>query len=46
LNPAVPELLRKGARLGTVAVSPPPTVEVGEFGDVHFICVGTPQKKG
>ena len=26
--------------------SPPPTRRPAEFGDVHFVCVGTPQKHG
>ncbi|MFI2214181.1 UDP-glucose dehydrogenase family protein [Streptomyces sp. NPDC020141] len=44
-EPGLPELLAKALdsgrlRFGTDAE------EAGEFGDVHFVCVGTPQRQG
>jgi UDPglucose 6-dehydrogenase len=44
-EPGLPELLRKGLASGRLRFTTSYR-EVGEFGDVHFICVGTPQKKG
>ena len=45
-EPGLPELLRKHAGRPAGCGSPPPTRRSAEFGDVHFVCVGTPQKKG
>jgi UDPglucose 6-dehydrogenase len=44
-EPGLPELLRKGLESGRLRFTTS-YAEIGEFGDVHFICVGTPQKKG
>ena len=44
-EPGLPELLRKNLDTGRLRFTTS-FQEAGEFGDVHFICVGTPQKKG
>jgi len=44
-EPGLPELLRKGLDSGRLRFTTS-YEEVGAFGDVHFTCVGTPQKKG
>ena len=44
-EPGLPELLRKNLDSGRLRFTTS-FQEVGEFGDVHFVCVGTPQKKG
>ncbi|WP_181312394.1 UDP-glucose dehydrogenase family protein [Nocardioides campestrisoli] len=44
-EPGLPELLRKALDSGHLSFSTD-LAEAGEFGDVHFICVGTPQKAG
>jgi UDPglucose 6-dehydrogenase len=44
-EPGLPELLEKNLATGRLRFTTS-FEEVGEFGDVHFICVGTPQKKG
>jgi UDPglucose 6-dehydrogenase len=44
-EPELPELLRKGLDSGTLRFTTSYD-EVGEFGEVHFVCVGTPQRKG
>jgi UDPglucose 6-dehydrogenase len=44
-EPGLPELLRKNLDTGRLRFTTS-YAEVGEFGDVHFVCVGTPQKKG
>jgi UDPglucose 6-dehydrogenase len=44
-EPGLPELLRKGLEAGRLRFTTSYD-EVGEFGDLHFVCVGTPQKKG
>src|ERR1700712_539627 len=44
-EPGLPELLVKNLASGRLRFTTS-FEEVGEFGDVHFICVGTPQKKG
>jgi UDPglucose 6-dehydrogenase len=44
-EPELPELLRKGLESGRLRFTTS-YEEVGAFGDVHFVCVGTPQKKG
>ena len=44
-EPGLPELLRKNLDTGRLRFTTS-YAEVGEFGDVHFLCVGTPQKKG
>ena len=44
-EPGLPELLRKNLDSGRLRFTTS-FEEVGEFGDVHFVCVGTPQKKG
>ena len=44
-EPGLPELLRKNLDTGRLRFTT--TFEqAGGFGDVHFLCVGTPQKKG
>lgn len=43
-EPGLPELLRKNLESGRLAFTTS-FEEVGAFGDVHFVCVGTPQKK-
>src|SRR4051812_20980786 len=44
-EPGLEELLRKTVASGKVRFTTSYD-EVAEFGDVHFICAGTPQKKG
>ncbi|MDQ1648033.1 MAG: UDPglucose 6-dehydrogenase [Frankiaceae bacterium] len=44
-EPGLEELLRKNVDAGRLRFTTS-FQEVGEFGDVHFLCVGTPQKKG
>jgi UDPglucose 6-dehydrogenase len=44
-EPGLEELLRKNVEAGRLRFTTS-VEEVGEFGDVHFLCVGTPQKKG
>jgi len=44
-EPGLPELLSKNLESGRLRFTTS-YAEVGEFGDVHFLCVGTPQKKG
>jgi UDPglucose 6-dehydrogenase len=44
-EPGLPELLQKNLDTGRLRFTTSYD-EVGAFGDVHFLCVGTPQKKG
>ena len=44
-EPGLPELLTKNLESGRLRFTTS-FEEAGAFGDVHFICVGTPQKKG
>lgn len=44
-EPGLPELLRKHIDSGRLRFTTS-YEEVAEFADVHFICVGTPQRKG
>ena len=44
-EPGLEELLVKNLATGRLRFTTD-YAEVGEFGDVHFVCVGTPQKKG
>lgn len=44
-EPGLPELLQRNLATGRLRFTTS-FEEVGEFGDVHFICVGTPQRKG
>ncbi|HEY1703540.1 MAG TPA: UDP-glucose/GDP-mannose dehydrogenase family protein [Trebonia sp.] len=44
-EPGLEPLLRKNLDAGRLRFTSD-FAEVGEFGDVHFVCVGTPQKKG
>ena len=44
-EPGLPELLQKNLDTGRLRFTTS-FEEVGAFGDVHFLCVGTPQKKG
>jgi UDPglucose 6-dehydrogenase len=44
-EPGLPELLAKNLTSGRLRFTTS-FEEVGAFGDVHFVCVGTPQKKG
>ena len=44
-EPGLEELLRKNVEAGRLRFTTS-VQEAGEFGDVHFLCVGTPQKKG
>jgi len=44
-EPDLPELLRKGLDSGRLHFTTS-YAEAAEFGDVHFVCVGTPQKIG
>ncbi len=44
-EPGLPELLRKNLATGRLRFTTS-YEEVGAFGDVHFVCVGTPQKSG
>ena len=44
-EPGLPELLRKALDSGRLRFTTD-LAEAAEFGDVHFICVGTPQQPG
>ncbi len=44
-EPGLPEMLQKALDSGRLRFTTDLT-EAGEFGDVHFVCVGTPQKAG
>jgi UDPglucose 6-dehydrogenase len=44
-EPGLPELLTKNLESGRLRFTTS-FEEVGAFGDVHFLCVGTPQKSG
>jgi UDPglucose 6-dehydrogenase len=44
-EPGLPELLGRNLESGRLRFTTS-FQEVGEFGDVHFVCVGTPQKSG
>ena len=44
-EPGLPELLQKNLDTGRLRFTTS-YEDVGAFGDVHFTCVGTPQKKG
>ena len=44
-EPGLPELLRKHTESGLLRFTTS-FEEAGEFGDVHFIAVGTPQRAG
>ncbi len=44
-EPGLPELLAKNLDSGRLRFTTS-YEEAGAFGDVHFVCVGTPQKKG
>jgi UDPglucose 6-dehydrogenase len=44
-EPGLDELLRKNLATGRLQFTTS-FAKAGEFGDVHFVCVGTPQKKG
>ena len=44
-EPGLPELLQKNLATGRLRFTTD-YAEAGAFGDVHFVCVGTPQKKG
>ena len=44
-EPGLPELLQKNLDSGRLRFTTS-FEEVGAFGDVHFLCVGTPQKQG
>ena len=44
-EPGLPELLQKNIDAGRLRFTTS-YAEVGSFGNVHFICVGTPQRKG
>jgi UDPglucose 6-dehydrogenase len=44
-EPGLPELLQKNLDTGRLRFTSS-YEEIGAFGDVHFLCVGTPQKKG
>ena len=44
-EPGLPELLQEQLASGRLRFTTS-WEEVGAFGDVHFLCVGTPQKKG
>ena len=44
-EPGLPELLRKNLDTGRLRFTTS-FEQAGDFGDVHFLCVGTPQKKG
>jgi UDPglucose 6-dehydrogenase len=43
-EPGLPELLTKALETGRLRFTTS-FAEAGEFGDVHFVCVGTPQQK-
>ncbi len=44
-EPGLPELLTKALESGRLRFTTD-FAEAGEFGDVHFLCVGTPQQQG
>ncbi len=44
-EPGLPELLGKHVQSGALRFTTS-MKEAAEFGDIHFVCVGTPQKKG
>ncbi|MBM7787089.1 UDP-glucose dehydrogenase family protein [Tenggerimyces flavus] len=44
-EPGLPEMLQKALESGRLRFTTS-YEEVAEFGDVHFVCVGTPQRKG
>jgi UDPglucose 6-dehydrogenase len=44
-EPGLPELLKRNLEAGRLRFTSS-YEEVGAFGEVHFICVGTPQRKG
>jgi UDPglucose 6-dehydrogenase len=44
-EPGLPELLAKALDSGRLRFTAS-FAEAGEFGDVHFVCVGTPQQEG
>ncbi len=44
-EPGLPELLRRTVDSGALRFSTS-LAEAGEFGEVHFVCVGTPQQPG
>jgi UDPglucose 6-dehydrogenase len=44
-EPGLPEMLRKALDSGRLRFTTDLS-EAGEFGDVHFVCVGTPQLPG
>ena len=44
-EPGLPELLQKTLETGRLRFTTS-YQEIADFGDVHFVCVGTPQKKG
>jgi UDPglucose 6-dehydrogenase len=44
-EPGLPELLERNLESGRLRFTTS-YEEVGQFGDVHFICVGTPQRQG
>jgi UDPglucose 6-dehydrogenase len=44
-EPGLPEMLQKALDSGNLRFTTD-LAEAGEFGDVHFICVGTPQQPG
>ncbi|GAA1518005.1 UDP-glucose/GDP-mannose dehydrogenase family protein [Sphaerisporangium rubeum] len=44
-EPGLQDLMRRGLESGRLRFTTS-YEEIAEFGDVHFVCVGTPQKKG
>jgi UDPglucose 6-dehydrogenase len=44
-EPGLPELLAKHVESGALRFTSS-TAEAAAFGDIHFVCVGTPQKRG
>jgi UDPglucose 6-dehydrogenase len=44
-EPGLPEMLRKALDSGRLSFTTD-FARAGEWGDVHFVCVGTPQQKG
>ncbi|WP_375500650.1 UDP-glucose dehydrogenase family protein [uncultured Jatrophihabitans sp.] len=44
-EPGLPELLSKHVASGALRFTTS-TAEAAQFGDIHFVCVGTPQRKG
>jgi len=44
-EPGLPELLRRNEEAGRLRFTTSYD-DIGAFGDVHFLCVGTPQRKG